>query len=107
MKFRLVSLLLLCLILATGCVKPDDKAIARRHFNDGFEAGKAGRYEDAVQAFNLAIMRDEELALAFMYRSDAYYRLAKYDVALEDVNHFLNFDAQNEQAYNLRGIIYE
>ena len=58
--FAVVAFFLLTLAVAPGC-QADNEAVARMHFQTGVEASKAGRYEDAITSYSLAIKRNPNL----------------------------------------------
>lgn len=70
---------------------------------------KLGNYFDAVLDANLALSSPESLEYEpqiLLVRADAYSNLALYDLALVDVNHYIEIDPNNPQAYSIRGYIY-
>ena len=74
--------------------------------DEGNAAYDAGRYEEAIAAYNYAITLDSKNSWAFTRRGDAYRMLKEYQQAIRDFNRAIDLDPMNDFAYTLRGDTY-
>ncbi|MGD0279952.1 MAG: tetratricopeptide repeat protein [Smithella sp.] len=72
----------------------------------GCALGKAGNYQEAIEAFTKAIKRDSHNAKIFYYRGFAYYKLGDNQQAIQDYTKAIELKPDNSDAYNLRGLSY-
>ena len=73
----------------------------------GLKHANAGRWDEAIQAFSVAIAAaPEDAAEAYYYRALVYTRLERYGDALEDLNKALEQQPHFPQAYAARGSVY-
>jgi tetratricopeptide (TPR) repeat protein len=76
-------------------------------FEKGYEAGTAGRYNEAIEAFTKAIeLKLEGVWGAYNNRGSAYVDLGRYKEALKDFNKTIELMPDYAAGYMNRGIVY-
>ncbi len=85
----------------------DDKARAKKHFENGEEHYNKGDYDHAIADFDQAIRLDPKNALAYYNRGRAYNSRGDYDRAIADLDQAIRLDPRGATAYNNRGVAYE
>ncbi|MBM4293785.1 MAG: tetratricopeptide repeat protein [Deltaproteobacteria bacterium] len=94
----LVSLLSLPLMAAE-----DAKTIVNR----GLELCNAGKFDQAIQEFDMALKLKPNDAAIITYRGVAKYAKGQNDAALQDFEQAIKLDPKHGKAYYQRGMIYE
>jgi serine/threonine protein kinase len=75
--------------------------------DEGIAHRKAGRYREAIAAYDYAISLDPNYATAYYNRGLACYYLKEYQKAIADHDHALELlDPNDAVAYNNRGLAY-
>src|SRR5712691_1848615 len=74
--------------------------------NEGIAHYDAGRYKEAIAAYDYVIALDPRDALAYNNRSNAYYSLGEYQQALADYSRAIDCDPRSALAYHNRGNTY-
>ena len=83
----------------------DDSTLGIALAQRGEEHRLAGRYDDAVADFSLAIERDAEHAWAIASRGETYQALGRYNDALTDFNRAVELDPEQSWLVS-RGVLY-
>jgi tetratricopeptide (TPR) repeat protein len=76
-------------------------------FDEGFAFRNAGRYKEAIGAYNRAIKLDPGYATAYYNRGNTYFELKEYARAIEDYNRAIELNPTDADAYNNRGNAYK
>ncbi len=80
---------------------------ARDWFEKGFALEKAGRNQEAIEAYSMAIELDPKDAVAYSSRADAYRALKNYQRAISDYTLAIGFDPKFALYYSSRADVYE
>ena len=88
-------------LVVAGCGKS-----AEQHLEVGLELHQQGRFEEAIQDYNEAILLDPQRVEAFNNRGRAYLNIDQAGKAIEDVDQVLRLDPQLAEAYYNRGLAY-
>jgi Flp pilus assembly protein TadD len=83
------------------------KIRAETHLTFGKEYLRAGRYEEALTAFEEAAQIDPDETRALMGRSLALTRLGRYDEALGAANDIFRLAPNNPHGYNAQAVVYQ
>jgi tetratricopeptide (TPR) repeat protein len=73
---------------------------------DGLARIKAGRYQEAIDEFDFALLLDPYFTLAYNNRGLAYINLKQYQRAIADFNYAIQLNPQLALAYKNRGVAY-
>lgn len=98
-------------ILGTGCGSKAAQENQDAYRQIGINNLEAGKYEDAVDAFqkaldeSLAVIGKEEIDICY-YKAKAQYLSGDVDGAIETYDALISYDKKNSDAYYLRGSIY-
>lgn len=98
--FKIILVFLMALVIA-GCGKS-----AEQHLEVGLELHQQGRFEEAIQDYNEAILLDPQRVEAFNNRGRAYLNIDQAGKAIEDFDQVLRLDPQLAEAYYNRGLAY-
>ncbi len=79
---------------------------AQNAFSEGVKLYKAGKYKDAVAAFNRAIKAAPKSDEAYNNRGLAYFKLGQNDNALKDYDEALKLNPKMTDAYFNRGNVH-
>jgi tetratricopeptide (TPR) repeat protein len=98
--------IIICLLTVSAC-GPIIRHESSKHFEEGNRWSNSGNYERAVEAYNLALEKDPDFAMALHNRGFALARLGAYDQAIEDFNRALTVDPKNALIYYNRGTAWD
>ncbi len=73
--------------------------------DDGIAFYDAGKYKEAIEAYNNAIRLDPNYAIAYNNRGNAYRDLKEYTKAIKDYNRAIDLNPRYAYAYYERGLI--
>lgn len=98
--------LFLILILSAGCGKKENRYSYR---DDGIKALGEGDFEDAIQAFDLAIDSKKGLVGKFdvdvlKYRAEAEYLSGDYEAAVDTYDILIKIDGEKPEYFNMRSV---
>lgn len=79
---------------------------SQTQFQIGHKLYLDGKVEQAIDAFNVAIDNNEDVANSYMYRGASKNILGKYFEAINDIKVSINLDSTNHRAYFYYGRIY-
>ena len=74
--------------------------------DDGIAFYDAGKYKEAIEAYNNAIRLDPNYAIAYNNRGNTYDDLKEYAKAIEDYNRAIDLNPRLAEAYFNRGNTY-
>ena len=94
---------LLVLTISTLHVMGQDP---QAHVDNGQQLIKNGKYEEALEQFNMAIILDPASQTAFIQRAFTYSVLKDYESAISDYSHVLQLNPALISAYLSRGSAY-
>ncbi|MBF0542307.1 MAG: trypsin-like peptidase domain-containing protein [Nitrospirae bacterium] len=75
-------------------------------YEKGINAGNAGRWIEALNAFNKVIEKDSQNVLAYNYRGISQVKLQDYVQAINNFDKAVELNPQFAEAYNNRGFSY-
>ena len=76
-------------------------------FNLGLVHIEKGDFEEALRDYNIFLEKiDPGYAVAYNNRGIAYFRLKKYDRAMENYNKAIELDPDSGLTYSNRGVVY-
>src|SRR4026207_35895 len=78
-------------------------AEATNAFHDGVKNQRAGKYKEAIAAYDRAIKADPKGAEAYVGRGSALAKTGQHERALKDYDEALRLNANLADAYYLRG----
>src|SRR5258706_529814 len=81
-------------------------AEAQNAFNAGVKFYKAGKFKEAVNAFNRAIKAAPKSDEAYNNRGLAYFKLGQHDNAIKDYDEAIKLNPKTDESYNNRGNAY-
>jgi len=84
----------------------DEELKAVGWFNGGYTLMISDLYDEAIEAFNVAIELDPNLAGFYTMCGYCYSKIEKYKEALEDLNKAIEFDPEDAQNYSFRGAVF-
>ena len=99
-----VPLALLFLLLLTGASAAQD---VQSLINQGMQASQAGRYDQALQAFDQALKLKPNDPAIISYQATVYYAKGNNAKAMELCNQAIKLNPSFARAYNQRGMIYQ
>jgi len=101
---RYFALCILCYTVLglAGC----DRLAGRYYYKAGEELYFAGKYSEAIKAFDGSIAHRYQLQESYAMRGLANYNLGEYDLAIADNNRALEINPKYAAAYNGRGLAY-
>lgn len=94
---------LLVLTISTLHVMGQDP---QAHVDNGQQLIQNGKYEEALEQFNMAIILDPASKTAFIQRAFTYSVLKDYESAISDYSHVLQLNPALISAYLSRGSAY-
>jgi tetratricopeptide (TPR) repeat protein len=80
---------------------------AESWLNQGIALGDQGKYEAAVQAFDMAIKINPQYESVWYLKGAALHQQAKYDEALEAIDRAIEIDPQDSDAWYLKGMVLD
>jgi serine/threonine protein kinase len=86
--------------------RPISQKTKEQWFNEGNAYRKAGKYREAIEAYNHAIKLDARYADAYNGRGFAYSDQKEYAKAIADYSRAIELDARDAYAYGGRGVAY-
>ena len=86
----------------SACIGPTD---AEKRFNDGVALLEAGRFEEAIATFDLALFLDGTLAVAFHNRALAKQQSGSLTSAIKDHTRSIELDPDLALTYAARGSV--
>lgn len=107
-KIYLISMILMLLLLCTGCTDRKEKQLEYRQ--KGITLMENGDYEEALVEFQNALdlslgeIGEKELDICF-YKAESLYRLGDVQGAMDQYSAIIAFN-ENAKAYFLRGNLY-
>jgi tetratricopeptide (TPR) repeat protein len=90
----------------SGPEAPAPADTADRHYEEGRVHLNAGRFHEAILAFDRALRRDPEDSFAYMKRGMAHAALNEYSEALADFTKVAELDPKNAKAYLYRAHVH-
>ncbi|MDR2035028.1 MAG: tetratricopeptide repeat protein [Helicobacteraceae bacterium] len=88
-----------CGFLLFACVAPSA-------YEQGLEARKSGKFQEAIEQFSNAIKEDPNNVEAYIRRGRSYANIKDYSRAIADFNQAIRIDSSNANAYHSRGNSY-
>lgn len=107
-KFVYITLLIMAVVLCTGCTDREEKQLEFRQ--KGITLMENGDYEEALKEFQNALdlslgeVGETEMDICF-YKAEALYRLGDLQGAMDIYTAIINFN-EDAKAYFLRGNLY-
>ena len=90
---------LIILLVPSGVIGAE----AQNAFNEGVKLYQAGKFKDAVAAFNRAVKAAPKSDEAFNNRGLAYFKLGQIDMAVKDYDESIKLNAKSTDAFFNRG----
>ena len=81
---KLSGIATMTLVLTVGIAPPLFAAEAANAFNEGVKHQRAGKYKEAIAAYDRAIKGDPQSAETFLARGSALAKTGAYERALKD-----------------------
>ena len=85
---------------------PVPQKTKKQWLDEGDAHYEAGRYREAIVAYDQAVGLDPKDAIAYNNRGSAYYELQEYQKAMADYDRAIALAPKLAAAYNNRGIVY-
>lgn len=101
----LACLFLIFIICTTGCVNQESWT-AQQWADEGDQLADQGQYQQALDAYNQSIKRDQTVASVFAYRGDSFRNLNRDDEALIDFEHALSLNPDDSVAWQGKTLLY-
>jgi tetratricopeptide (TPR) repeat protein len=99
-----VLALIMLLLLPLGASAAQD---VQGLINQGMQASQAGRYDQALQAFDQALKLKPNDPAIISYKATVYYAKGNNAKAMELCNEAIKINPSFARAYNQRGMIYQ
>jgi len=103
-RMAYLPLLLLFLLLLPGWSAAQD---AQSLIDQGMQASQAGRYDQALQAFDQALKLKPNDPALITYKATVYYARGNKPQAMQLCEQVIKLNPNFARAYNQRGMIYQ
>jgi tetratricopeptide (TPR) repeat protein len=95
--------LLLLSVVAGGSAAPD----VQGYIDQGIKASQAGKYDQALQAFDQALKLKPNDPALITFRGIVYYARGQNDLAMKEFEAAIKLNPSFGRAYYQRGMIYQ
>src|SRR6056297_2897403 len=90
MNNKLLYILILMILLVSGCMKKSDKLVS-----DGYKFFEENKTDAALEVINRAIKRDKNTAKAYILRGNIYLNKNRLNDSLKDFKKAIEIDKNN------------
>src|SRR5574341_1698379 len=97
------NIFIICLIFILFMPPLVEAKTADEWINEGIESGQAGKYSDAIKAFDEALKINTQFAEAWNNKGIALIKLGRNDDAIEALDQALKINPQFAEAWNNKG----
>jgi tetratricopeptide (TPR) repeat protein len=105
--FKWLGVALLVIVVGIGIYERSTTSQdSRKALNDGEQMLKAGRYAEAVQSLDRAVVADSGLADAYLFRARANTALGQTDAAIRDLGKVIQLQATTPGPFVERAAVY-
>lgn len=104
-SFTLIIILLISLTPFNAAAATKQTA-AESYYKKAVALSDAGKYQDAIKNFDLAIKRNAKYVLAYIGKGNALTNLKKYEEAISCFDKAMQIDWKDPQAYFYKGKVF-